>query len=156
MTPDARPIRTGDRVLHRPTGERWVVAWADPSTDDLHWCGWPPGLARLSDCERVKEASDEEHDAVLSGLRGAVRRRAEAIACREEASPAMTPDARSLLASLMDEEAEAVVGWARIGAAYTEPRPRWADVAEVPLKGPCYGRHPAARSAIAKLRGEET
>lgn len=42
-------MRTGDHVLHKPSGETWVVAFVDG--DDLAWCGWPNGLARTSDCE---------------------------------------------------------------------------------------------------------
>ena len=62
-------IRAGDHVLHAPSGETWVVAWADPTTDDLAWCGWPDGLARLSDCTLVKAASDAEHQQKLSELK---------------------------------------------------------------------------------------
>lgn len=53
--------RCGDHVLHRPSGETWVVAYADPATDDLAWAGWPNGLARLSDCEIVHRCTDAEH-----------------------------------------------------------------------------------------------
>jgi hypothetical protein len=58
MTDTAAP-RCGDHVLHRPSGETWVVAWCEG--DDLAWCGWPNGMARTSDCEIVKRAPDEEH-----------------------------------------------------------------------------------------------
>lgn len=54
-------IRCGDHVHHGPTDETWVVAWADYETGDLAWCGWPNGMARLSDCTLVKAASDDEH-----------------------------------------------------------------------------------------------
>ena len=53
--------RCGDQVLHRPTGERWLVAWADPTTNDIAWAGWPNGLARLSDCETIWRCTDERH-----------------------------------------------------------------------------------------------
>lgn len=56
-------IRTGDEVLHRPSGETWVVAWCDG--DDLAWCGWPNGIARTSDCDLVKVATDDEHRRIL-------------------------------------------------------------------------------------------
>ena len=52
-------MRCGDHVLHRPTGETWVVAYVDGN--DLAWCGWPDGLARTSDCELVKACDDAEH-----------------------------------------------------------------------------------------------
>lgn len=51
--------RCGDHVLHHPTGEEWVVAWAEG--DDLAWAGWPNGLARLADCTVIKHCSDAEH-----------------------------------------------------------------------------------------------
>lgn len=52
-------IRTGDTVLHKPTGETWSVAFV--RDDKLFWRGWPEGCAELSDCELVKSCSDEEH-----------------------------------------------------------------------------------------------
>ena len=51
--------RCGDHVLHRPSGETWLVAWCEG--DDLAWCGWPNGMARRDDCEVTHLASDEEH-----------------------------------------------------------------------------------------------
>lgn len=51
-------IKTGDRVFHRPSGETWVVAFV--RGDDLAWCGWPEGVARLADCELVKSCTEEE------------------------------------------------------------------------------------------------
>lgn len=64
-------FRAGDHVLHAPTGETWVVAWADPATGDLAWCGWPNGIARISDCRLVKAASDAEHQQKLRDLKAA-------------------------------------------------------------------------------------
>jgi hypothetical protein len=51
--------RCGDYVLHRPTGETWVVAWCEGC--DLAWCGWPNGMARTHDCEIVRRSTDDEH-----------------------------------------------------------------------------------------------
>ena len=59
MTPT--PPRCGDYVLHRPSGEEWVVAYADPVIDLLAWAGWPNGTAKLSDCEVTKRCTDDEH-----------------------------------------------------------------------------------------------
>lgn len=53
--------RCGDHVLHRPTGEKWVVAYADEKRDELAWAGWPVGTARLSDCELVHRVSSNIH-----------------------------------------------------------------------------------------------
>lgn len=86
----ARAVRAGDHVLHGPTGETWVVAWADPVTDDLAWCGWPDGMARLSDCTLVKAASDEEHQRTLRGVKASGGSRA-AKAIRLYGEPIPTP-----------------------------------------------------------------
>ena len=51
--------RCGDTVLHRPSGETWVVAWCEG--EDLAWCGWPNGLAMTADCDTVSAATDDEH-----------------------------------------------------------------------------------------------
>ena len=59
--------RCGDHVLHRPTGETWVVAYAEGG--DLVPAGWPPGIARTADCEVVRRASDAEHAASVEQWR---------------------------------------------------------------------------------------
>lgn len=51
--------RCGDHVLHHPTGEEWLVAWAEG--EHLAWAGWPNGRALLADCTVTKRATDEEH-----------------------------------------------------------------------------------------------
>lgn len=63
-TPPA--IDTGDFVLHRPTGEEWVVAYV--RGDRLAACGWPDTLADLSDCELVKKATPEKRQEMLELL----------------------------------------------------------------------------------------
>lgn len=52
-------MRCGDHVLHRPSGETWLVAYVDG--DYMAWCGWPEGEAKAADCEIVKACSDAEH-----------------------------------------------------------------------------------------------
>ncbi len=54
-------IRCGDTVYHKPTKETWIVAYADYDHNELAWCGWPEGFAKLSDCELKESCSDEEH-----------------------------------------------------------------------------------------------
>ena len=44
-------------MRHGPTGEEWVVAWADG--ERLAWAGWPDGTALVADCEVVRRVSDE-------------------------------------------------------------------------------------------------
>lgn len=49
-------IRPSDTVLHKPTGEEWVVCGVDYERGELIPCGYPfPTLAKLSDCEPVEE-----------------------------------------------------------------------------------------------------
>ncbi len=59
----ADQIDTGDHVRHAPSGEDWVVAYVQG--DRLAWCGWPEGLAALSDCTLIRKASAEERDRLL-------------------------------------------------------------------------------------------
>ena len=59
-------IDTADVVLHKPTGERWVVAYV--RDDRLAWVGWPEGEAALSDCELVSAASDEQRLKLLQQM----------------------------------------------------------------------------------------
>ncbi len=64
---DARKIalRCGDHVRHRPTGEEWIVAWAEGS--QMAPCGWPPCRASVADCDVINRASDEEHRRSVMG-----------------------------------------------------------------------------------------
>lgn len=49
-------IRPNDTVLHRPSGETWVVCGVDHEKGELIPCGYPfPTLAKLNDCELVEE-----------------------------------------------------------------------------------------------------
>lgn len=59
-------IGTGDTVLHKPTGEIWVVACVEGK--HLSWCGWPEGTALVADCELKEKASDEYREALLKNL----------------------------------------------------------------------------------------
>ena len=54
-----RAFRCGDIVRHKPTGETWVVAWADAGT--VAPAGWPDCRGRSSDCELLLAANDEKH-----------------------------------------------------------------------------------------------
>lgn len=59
--PTPRHIRCGDVVRHRPTGEEWLVAYADYESGDIAWAGWPPGTAQISDCDLVRPCDDASH-----------------------------------------------------------------------------------------------
>ena len=52
-------IRTGDTVLHKPSGEKWLVAYVQG--EYLAWCGGPEGEAKLADCELGRACTDEQH-----------------------------------------------------------------------------------------------
>lgn len=57
--PDPLP-RCGDTVHHIPSGENWIVAWAEG--DDIAWAGWPAGgTARCADVRITHHATDEQH-----------------------------------------------------------------------------------------------
>lgn len=58
-------LRTGDSVRHTPSGENWLVAYADYHTDDLAPCGWPPSLARISDCTIRRRCTDAQHEKLV-------------------------------------------------------------------------------------------
>ena len=49
-------IRPSDTVLHKPSGEKWVVCGVDYDKGELIPCGYPfPTLAKISDCELIEE-----------------------------------------------------------------------------------------------------
>ena len=53
-------IKPGDIVHHKPSGEDWVVAYMDVERNEIAWFGWPPGFAKLSDCELLESVSIDE------------------------------------------------------------------------------------------------
>lgn len=61
-----QPIKTGDTVKHLPTGERWLIAWADER--EVSACGWPETIAQASDCELIKSCSAEESLSLLKQI----------------------------------------------------------------------------------------
>lgn len=62
-------MRCGDHVHHGPTGEDWIVAFVDG--EHLAWCGWPEGMAKLSDCTLIKACTDDEHVEMLKTIAAA-------------------------------------------------------------------------------------
>lgn len=72
-------MRTGDAVLHKPSGEIWSVAFVE----DGRLCarGWPLSLVPVEDCELTRACSDDQHEAVLhemAAMRGSDPRRSYA------------------------------------------------------------------------------
>jgi len=61
-------IDTGDTVRHISTGETWLVACVQGN--DLSWCGWPEGYAKVNDCELIRKAPPEERLAMLAETGG--------------------------------------------------------------------------------------
>jgi hypothetical protein len=69
--------RCGDHVCHEPSGECWVVAYADDFV--LAPAGWPNSRAQTASCKVIRRCSDAEHrDAVREweGLTGPDNRKA--------------------------------------------------------------------------------
>lgn len=52
-------IRAGDAVLHRPSGEKWLVA-TDEDDGMFYAAGWPETRAHAEHCEIVRTATDEQ------------------------------------------------------------------------------------------------
>lgn len=49
-------IRPSDVVLHKPSGEKWVVCGVNYDEGKLIPCGYPfPSLANINDCELIEE-----------------------------------------------------------------------------------------------------
>lgn len=61
-------MRTADIVHHKPSGEDWVVAWADHESGDMAPCGWPTCQAKIADCTVTREASDADSAALVERL----------------------------------------------------------------------------------------
>lgn len=60
------PIHTGDTVFHVPTGETWLVAYAE--NGHVVPCGWPCTMAKASECRLTRLASDTEREELLGQL----------------------------------------------------------------------------------------
>ena len=61
-----RGIKPNDTVLHRPSGETWVVAGVNHSTGELIPYGYPfPSIGKIADCELLEKGCEtkpqEEH-----------------------------------------------------------------------------------------------
>ncbi len=56
-------MRTGDTVFHKPSGEKWTVAWADDRY--LIPCGWPETMVAVYDCKLITSCSDAEYRKLL-------------------------------------------------------------------------------------------
>ena len=61
-------IRAGDHVHHEPSGEDWVILWADYATGYLAPAGWPSSEAQIAHCRVTKSLTDAEHEAFLDDI----------------------------------------------------------------------------------------
>lgn len=53
-------IRPSDIVLHKPSGEKWVVCGVNREQGRLIPCGYPfPTVAKIEDCELIEERYTE-------------------------------------------------------------------------------------------------
>ena len=59
-------MKTGDTVLHKPTGEHWTIAWAERGR--VCPVGWPETLAEDSDCELLQEGTEAERMKLLHDM----------------------------------------------------------------------------------------
>lgn len=85
-------IRAGDHVLHKPSGEDWIVMWANHETGYMAPAGWPACRARIEDVLLIRPVNDAGHNAFLDGLkRPAEGEAAEALALYRPA-PAAAPE----------------------------------------------------------------
>lgn len=54
-------IRPNDTVIHKPTGETWVVCGVNRDLGTLIPCGYPfPSVARIADCELKERGYETE------------------------------------------------------------------------------------------------
>lgn len=58
---ERRKIRPSDVVLHKPSGETWVVCGVNRECGQLIPCGYPfPSVAKIEDCELLEEHYTEK------------------------------------------------------------------------------------------------
>lgn len=48
-------IKTGSTVKHIPSGEEWTLIGVNEKKNQVCAAGYPPSIAKLSDCELVEE-----------------------------------------------------------------------------------------------------
>ncbi len=90
-TPMTRNFQAGDSVLHRPSGETWLLA-CDQERSYVYPAGWPECRASAADCVLVEAASEAERLATLGavshsiGIRASLARQQLADATRKDGS----------------------------------------------------------------------
>lgn len=56
-------IETADVVLHKPSGEKWLVAYCRGGY--VCCCGWPQSLAPVGDCELIEKGTEQEREELI-------------------------------------------------------------------------------------------
>ena len=67
-------IDTGDAILHKPTGETWLVSHCENGY--VTCCGWPESSAPVGYCELKRKATPEQRLRLLNDLAKGTGRRA--------------------------------------------------------------------------------
>jgi hypothetical protein len=63
-------IRPNDIVLHKPSGEEWVVCGINYDNGQLIPCGYPfPSVARIDDCVLVESCNKPQTEEMKKALR---------------------------------------------------------------------------------------
>lgn len=52
---DPAKIQAGDSIQHKPSGENWFLLGVDSVGNHVCAAGWPPSMAKLSDCTLVEK-----------------------------------------------------------------------------------------------------
>lgn len=58
-------IEAGDSIIHKPTGETWFCLGVNRDRDQVCAGGWPPTMAKLSDCELVEKGKGLKESEVV-------------------------------------------------------------------------------------------
>jgi len=64
--PEPMNIDTADHVLHKPSGDQWLVAYATET--EVIPCGWPLSYAKKEDCDLIKKATPEQKLQLLNEI----------------------------------------------------------------------------------------
>jgi hypothetical protein len=65
MKKNSGEIKPGDVVMHKPSGEEWIVAALHYSGDELAPVGWPACVVKVKDCVLVESCSVEESEKIV-------------------------------------------------------------------------------------------
>jgi hypothetical protein len=128
--------QTGDHVLHKPSGETWLVAMVEG--EHLTCCGWPESVARVSDCKVVKVATADERLKLLQNMARSSGRRA-AYAQRALAAPGPQSPAPTAALSAQPEPVEQVDMSVAVALDFADhPRPYHSLQAPADTNGELY------------------